>query len=167
MQTQTNSAGSEEFARLDWAILGLLVNPNEQRPWSEAEIARDISTPGNVSDGLARLHKAGLVHRWEGLASATQSAVRFYNLTQSDDPHTEAERRMEQSILELLLTPSSRSKVPLSEKEIRSELGVPKSKYLELTDALNSLDGAGLLSRAGKLVFASEAASRFDYITNI
>ncbi|MGC2373166.1 MAG: hypothetical protein WA484_04745 [Solirubrobacteraceae bacterium] len=167
MHAQTKPEEFEEFARLDGAILELLVGPNEQRPWSETEVARDINTPGNVSDGLSRLHKAGLVHRWEGLASATQSAVRFYNLTQSDDPHTEAERRMELSILELLLTPSSRSKVPLSEKEIRSELGVPKSKYLELTDALCRLDGAGLVRRAGKLIFASEAAARFDYISNI
>lgn len=167
MHTQPNSGEFEEFARLDGAILGLLVNRNDQRPWSEAEIARDISTPGNIPDGLARLHKAGLIHRWDGLASATQSAVRFYNITQPGGPLTEEDRRMERGILELLLTPSSRSKTPLSEKEIRSELGVPKSKYIDLADALSHLDRAGLVRRAGKLIFASEVAARFDYITNI
>lgn len=93
--------------------------------------------------------------------------MRFYNFTQSGDPHTEDERRIELSVLELLLTPGSRSKAPLSEKEIRSELGVPKSKYLDLADALSHLDRAGLVRRAGKLIFAPEAAARFDYISNI
>jgi hypothetical protein len=167
MHTQPNPGESEEFARLDGAILGLLINRNDQRPWSEAEIVRDISTSGNVSDGLARLHKVGLIHRWDGLASATQSAVRFYNLTQSGGPLTKDDRRMERSILELLLTPSSRSKTPLSEKEIRRELGVSKSKQLDLTDALDRLDRAGLVQRSGKLVFASETAARFDYIMNL
>jgi hypothetical protein len=167
MHMQPNQEKSEEFARLDWAILGLLINPSDQRPWSEAEIARDINTPGDIGDGLARLHKDGLVHRWDRLVSATQSAVRFYNLTQSGCAHNEDSRRMELSILEVLLTPGTRSKAPLSQTEIRRELGTQENERLDFIDALSRLDRAGLVDRSDELVFATEAAARFDYITSL
>jgi hypothetical protein len=167
MHTQPNPGESEEFARLDGAILGLLVNRVEQRPWSEAEIIREVGRHGNIPDGLDRLHQAGLVHRWDGLVSATRAAVRFYGITQDDDPHTARDRRMEQSVLELLLTPSSRSTAPLSKKEIWRALGAKKEDRLDLTDALDRLDAAGLVDRVDKLAFASAAAARFDQIMNL
>jgi hypothetical protein len=40
MHVLTNPKESEEFARLDGVILGRLVNPHDQRPWSEAELGR-------------------------------------------------------------------------------------------------------------------------------
>ncbi len=168
MHTQPNPGESEDFARLDGAILGLLVKRDEQRPWSEAEIVRMVgSKHGNVPDGLARLHQAGLVHRWDELASATYAAAHFFGLTQSGDPHTEDDRRMEQSVLELLLTPSSRSTNPLSEHEIGRLIGVKKKDALALTDALHRLYSTGLVERSGDLIFASVAAAHFDQIIAI
>lgn len=167
MHSQPNREESEEFARLDGAILGLLVKHDEQRPWSEAEVIREVGRQGDIADGLDRLHQAGLVHHWDGLVSATRAAVRFYSITQADDPHTAHDRLMEQSVLELLLTPTSRSTAPLSKKEIWRALRTKKGDELSLTDALDRLDAAGLVDRVDKLAFASAAAARFDQIMNL
>lgn len=169
MHTQPNSGESEEFARLDGAILGLLVDPHDQRPWAEAEIVRIIGTThSSIPDAVARLHQAGLVHRWERFVSATRAAVRFDDITQSEDLHTRDDRHLEERILELLLTPASRTRNPLSEKEMRRALGIQsKRTKLALLDALCRLQGSGLVDRKGGLAFATEAAARFDQIMTL
>ena len=83
MPDQRSSVESEANACLDKAVLELMLDPDRQRPWSEAEIARTISTPGNVPASLKRLRIAGLVHRWNDLATASHPAVRFHEITQS------------------------------------------------------------------------------------
>lgn len=165
MHEQSSPEKSEEDARLDGAILGLLVSPHDQRPWSDDEIAREVSTPGDVSDALIRLQDDGLVHRWDRLASATHPAVRYFRLTQStDSPITEADRLMELAILEALLTPASRRSIPMSETELRRDMGIKKKERLDFIDALSRLGRCGLVARTRELVFATKTAARFDEI---
>jgi hypothetical protein len=168
MHAQTNPEKSEEFARLDGVILGLLVDPEDQRPWAETEIAREVANHGNIPDGLDRLHQVGLIHRWDGFVSATRAAVRFHEIGQSQELHTEHERRMERSILDLLLARGRSIDNPLSEKEIRRAIsGRGKKHTLNVTDALDRLYAAGLVDRTDELAFASKAAVCFDQIMSL
>jgi hypothetical protein len=164
MHDQPIQEESEEFARLDGAILGLLVDPDDQRPWAETEVAREIGGPGNIFYAVDRLYHAGLIHRWGGLVSATRAAVRLYDIEQSQEPHSEYERRTERSVMGLLLAPSRNSTAPLSVKEIRRAIG---ANSLDLTDALDRLYSAGLMDRVDELAFASDAAARFDQIMTL
>ncbi len=169
MQTQTNSGESGELAhaRLEWAILGLLVTPYNQRPWSEDEIARAISTPGDVHEAVKRLQKIGLVHRWNRMVSATYAAVRSDEIDQeydhADNPVLASDRRTEGEILHVLM--QTNGVLPMSEKDLRRALRVKKKNKLDVIDAVNRLDGAGLVDRPGGLVVPSAAAIRFDYYT--
>ena len=118
MPDQRSSVESEANACLDKAVLELMLDPDKQRPWSEAEIARTISTPGNVPASLKRLRIAGLVHRWNDLATASQPAVRFHEITQSPkDPASERERHWDKAVLESLLVRDSDAQGPLSEQD--------------------------------------------------
>ncbi len=63
----------------DRAILGLLIDEDCQRPWSVAEIEREIGH--DAADGIARLHGAGLAHRLDGFVWATRAAVAADQLT--------------------------------------------------------------------------------------
>ena len=59
----------------DAAILGLLLDPDSQRPWSEDEIAREIGNRVETVDGLARLAGAGLIHRLNSFVWASRAAL--------------------------------------------------------------------------------------------
>ena len=165
MHMQTNPEESEEFARLEWAILGLLVTPHNQRPWSEDEIERIISTPGDVHEAVTRLRTIGLVHHWNRMVSATYTAVRYEETIQEpdDNPVRTRELRMERSVLHVLMR--TNGVLPMSEKDIRRALGNKKKDKLDVLDAINRLDGAGLVDRPGGLIVPSPAAVRFDHYT--
>jgi len=59
----------------DAAILGLLLEPDSQRPWSVDEISSEIGDEIMTTDGLARLAAAGLVHRFKDFAWASRAAL--------------------------------------------------------------------------------------------
>jgi hypothetical protein len=59
----------------DSAVYGLLILPDEQRPWSVGEVARELGSPIDVEDALAHLHGAGLVHRCGEFVWATRAAL--------------------------------------------------------------------------------------------
>lgn len=61
--------------RVDSAILGLLLDPGSQRPWSEEEIASEIGDRVETVDGLARLAGAGLCHRLSSFVWASRAAL--------------------------------------------------------------------------------------------
>jgi hypothetical protein len=165
MHTQTNPGESEEIVRLDGVILGLLICSGSHRPWSDAEVVRAVSVPGDVPDGLARLYRARLIHRWSGHATATHAAVCFHEIRESDDLDTRDDHHMEARILELLLAPASRTRTALSEKEMRRAIGIKSRKTkLVLSDAVNRLYAIGLVDRSSGLACASDAAVRFDQI---
>lgn len=66
-----------ENSATDWAILAVLLDPDERVPWSTEEIAREIGDHSAVTDSLMRLHRAGLIHRLEGFVFPTRPARRF------------------------------------------------------------------------------------------
>lgn len=169
MPDQRSSVESEANACLDKAVLELMLDGDRQRPWSEAEIARTISTPGNVPASLKRLRIAGLVHRWNDLATASHPAVRFHGITQSPkDPASERERHWDKAVLESLLVRDRDGQGPLSEQDLRYAFGAKKKKQkLAITDALSRLDGAGLIERRGDRAIASEVAKSFDQIMTL
>jgi hypothetical protein len=169
MPDQRSSVESEANACLDKAVLELILHPDRQRPWSEAEIARTINTPGNVPASLKRLRIAGLVHRWNDLATASHPAVRFHEITQSPkDPASARKRHWDKVVLESLLVRDRDGRGPLSQQDLRCALGAMKKKQkLAITEAINRLDGAGLIEcRAGRAI-VSEVAKSFDQIMTV
>jgi len=61
--------------QVDSAVLGLLLAPDSERPWSDEEIAREIGDKVATIDSLARLAGAGLVHRLTGFVWASRAAL--------------------------------------------------------------------------------------------
>ena len=159
--------GSKEHACLDEAVLGLMLDLDRQRPWSEAEIARAISTPGHVPDSLKRLRAAGLIHRWNDLVTASHPTVRFHELSQSGDQASAKERHDDRAVLDSLLIRGG-EQGPMSEQQICSAFGAKKEKKrLAITDALDRLDAAGLIERRGGRAIASEVAKRLDQLSTL
>jgi hypothetical protein len=168
MLDQRSSTESEAHAFIDRAILGLLLDDDKQRPWSEAEIAREISAPGHVPASLKRLRTGGLVHRWNDLVTATRSAVHSHEITQSSDPASAEERHHDKAVLESLLVRASDGQRPISEDELCEAFGASETQQkLAITDALNRLDAAGLIERRGGRTIASEVAAYFDRIMTL
>jgi hypothetical protein len=168
MLDQRSSTESEAHAFIDRAILGLLLDDDKQRPWSEAEIAREITAPGHVPASLERLRTGGLVHRWNDLVTATRSAVRFHEITQSDEPASADERHHDKAVLDSLLVRASDGQRPISEDELCEVFGAKETQQkLAITDALDRLDAAGLIERRGGRAIASEVAAYFDHIMTL
>lgn len=66
---------SPDSEQVDSAVLGLLLAPDSERPWSDEEIAREIGDKVETTDSLARLAGAGLVHRLKGFSWASRAAL--------------------------------------------------------------------------------------------
>jgi hypothetical protein len=166
MHAQTNPGESEEFARLDGAILGLLVS-TFRHPWTVDEIECEIGAESiNVPPAIHRLDAAGLLHSWDEFVCPTHAAIRCHEIMEPDDADSEFERGWERRILLLLLTSDAGNGI--AEKELRRKLRARgKSNELPVTDALVRLDGTGLVERSGALVLASTAAVRFDQIMTL
>ena len=59
----------------------LLLNQDDQRPWSTDELIREIGRPLEVADAIDNLHGAGLIHRTsDGFVFVTRAAARFDKL---------------------------------------------------------------------------------------
>ncbi len=150
---------------LDGPILGLLVGRDQQRPWSINELVRTIGQTASVLISVESLRRAGLVHRWDEFVSATNAAVHFHDITQTRDDDSQHEWHTEHQALEILLAASEDGKMWLPEKKIWRVLRATKRhQRLAITDALNRLNGAGLVDRCHYLVTPSHAAVRFDQI---
>lgn len=85
------------------------------------------------------------------------TAVYFHEITQSTDPAAEDEYHYDSAVLEGLLARGSDGEGPLSEQDLWDAFGAKKQK-LRITDALDRLDGAGLIERRGGRSIASEVA---------
>ena len=79
MQTERSSVAADE-ARIDHAILCVLLYQGTQWPWAVEEVAREVGDPLATTDGLARLYGAGLIHRLGGFVFPTRAAVQFGRL---------------------------------------------------------------------------------------
>jgi hypothetical protein len=64
----------------DWAVLALLLDPDDCLPWSTGELAREIGDHHAVTDSLKRLHRAGLIHCCNEFVFPTRPARRFEEL---------------------------------------------------------------------------------------
>ncbi len=76
MLDQRSSTESEAHAYLDRAVLGLLLDIDKQRPWSETEIAREISTPGHVPASLKLQQLLGVVLARTAQSRRTSESLR-------------------------------------------------------------------------------------------
>ena len=162
MHTQTNQGESGENPRLERAILGLLINPDDQRPWGEKELVLELDRPATIEPELDRLHDAGLIHRFCGLVSATHVAVRYYDIEQGHGHRgDDAELSLQEAILSRVLASSEPHG---SRQDLICELG--EDRKLTIIDAMDDLELAGLLERSGEWVAPSMAARRLAQIMN-
>lgn len=165
MLDQRSSLESEAHACLDHAVLRLILDTD--RPLSEAEIARAIDVPGHVPDSLKRLRRAGLIHRWNDLATPSHPAVRLHAITQSSDEDGAgaADCRCERAVLEVLLRSASDGERPLSAEQLHDALNARKRKQqARINAALERLDAAGLIERRGGQSIAAEVAMYFEHL---
>jgi hypothetical protein len=70
-----HSKPSPDPEQVDSAVLGLLLAPDSERPWSDEEIAREIGDKVETTDSLARLAGAGLAHRLNSFVWASRAAL--------------------------------------------------------------------------------------------
>lgn len=159
-----------EHAQLDRAVLNLMLDPERQRPWAEDEIARALNVPGDVRESLRRLRSCKLIHRWNDLAVAAHAAVRYCEITHGDpaNPNDADERHHDKAVLEGLLVRSAEGEGPRSEQQIFDAHAASKQRHrLAITDALDRLEGAGLIERRGGRSIASEVAQRLDELMSV
>jgi len=64
--------------QLDSELLQTLTSNDSHRPWSLAELSSELGQ--DPADPLARLSRAGLIHRSGGFVWATRTAVRAHEL---------------------------------------------------------------------------------------
>lgn len=166
MHEQSSPEKSGEFARLDGAILGLLVD-KQRHPWTIDEIEREIGAESDgVPPALNRLDEAGLIHSWDEFVCPRHAAIRCHEIMENDDADSSVEHDWERLILFLLLTLDVGTGI--REGLLRAKLRArDKSNELAVTDALARLAGAGLVCRGGGEVAASAAAARFDQIMSL
>ena len=75
MQDESKQSLAEDERRTDQAMLALLLTPEEQRPWSLDEVAKEMGEKIDTVDSLARLHAAGLIHRCGEFVFAARAAL--------------------------------------------------------------------------------------------
>lgn len=162
MNDHSRSETDSEYAALDRAVLEILLQTSH--PWTEAEVTRALSVPGDIPAALARLKDDGLVNRWSEFAAPSYAALRVFGINHDDDRCSAHEHRDEAIVLELMLATTDRSR-PLSREEVLRELASSKRKRNRITDAIDRLLAAGLLERSEDMLFLSTAAVRYDQLT--
>jgi hypothetical protein len=146
-------------------VLQVLLDSERPRPLSETEVARLISTPGHVPASFKRLRVAGLIQRWNDLATASHAAVYYREITQRADRASEQEHHADRAVLESLIVRGNNGQGPLSEHDLWDAFSARKKKQkLRITDALDRLEAAGLIERRGGRSMASEVAKTLDRI---
>lgn len=71
--SRTQQAGDESVQQ---AVMSMLLDTAQQRPWAVAEIQCAIGDANKASDALANLRADGLIHRCGEFVFASRAAVR-------------------------------------------------------------------------------------------
>jgi hypothetical protein len=162
MLDQSSSLESEAHVRLDQAVLALILDTDW--PLAEGEIARAVDVPGHVPDSLKRLRRAGLIHRWNDLATPSRPAVRLHEVKQSDSENP-TDASCESAVLATLVRRATAGEAPLTDAQVHDALGARRRKQqTRISGALHRLDAAGLIERRGEQSIASEVAMHFDHL---
>jgi hypothetical protein len=173
MHTHRIPEGLKEHALLDRAVLEQMLDPDRQRPRSEDELDRTLRLPGDVRESLRRLRTCKLIHRWNDLSIAAHAAVRFNELTHAaaDEDLAEGDRKergADRALLETLLARSADGQAPATAHQLYEAFGAKKQKKrLTVDDALDRLQGDGLIDRRGGRAIASDVARRLDELLTI
>ena len=162
MNDQSKRETTPDETVLDRALLDLMLQTSH--PWTEAELARAVSSGGEVPAALACLKDDGLINRWGEFAAASYAALRVCGINHDHDSASAHEHRDESIVLELMLATTNGSR-PLSRQELLRELGKSKRKHNRITDAIERLIAAGLLDSSEGMLFLSRAALRYDQLT--
>lgn len=84
MSAQKATPAMEE-ARMDAAVLEVLLDEDTQRPWSVDEIAREVEDPIAAADCVDRLARSGLVHQLDGgFVFASRAALRTVEIVPNE-----------------------------------------------------------------------------------
>jgi hypothetical protein len=75
MQEPSTPERDKTLGQVEQAIYMLLVQRDEQRPWSVREVESEIGDADDVVDGLRTLNGLGLVHRCGEFVWATRAAL--------------------------------------------------------------------------------------------
>jgi predicted transcriptional regulator len=75
MQENPTPTVADQERHSDREILELLLDHEEQRPWSVEELAREMGERIDTLDSLARLRAAGLIHRCGEFVFASRAAL--------------------------------------------------------------------------------------------
>lgn len=77
-ETQPTPDLACDEARIDWAILNLLIDSDQQRPRAIEELVREHGNQRDALDAVDRLYRAGLIHRTrDDFVFATRAAIRY------------------------------------------------------------------------------------------
>jgi hypothetical protein len=69
----------------DWSIISHLLNDQDQRPWSVAELIRETGDELNAIDAIGRLARSGLIHRTsDDLIYPSRAALHLHRITRSN-----------------------------------------------------------------------------------
>ncbi len=166
MLDQISSLESQAHARLDRAVLALILDTG--RPLSEGEIARAVDVPGHVPDSLKRLRRAGVIHRWNDLATPSHPAVRHHEIRPNgDDAASTEDHRCDGAVLTTLLRTAD-AEGPLTDERVHDALRARTRKpRARISGALDRLDAAGLIERRGGQSIASEVAKYLDHLMTL
>ncbi|MHB1569364.1 MAG: hypothetical protein ACYC0H_09180 [Solirubrobacteraceae bacterium] len=153
--------GLSEAARVQHAILNLILDPDRQRPLSDKEIARLIGDAAATEAALAELYKAEIIHRWQQLISATHPAVRYHELAHKRSENSE--NRHDHLLLELLLEDPEHGH---DEATLAGTLAAEDPKLeIDALDALDRLDRAGLIERRGQDIHPARVTLGLDALS--
>jgi hypothetical protein len=162
MNDQSRCETGTDNTTLDRALLNTVLQ--KSGPWTEAELTRAVSVPGDVPAALVRLRDDGLINRWSEFVASSYAALRANGINHDADSGSAHEHRDEYIVLELMLATTDGSK-PMARTELLRELGRSKQRRIGITDAIERLFAAGLLDSSGDMLFLSRAALRFDELS--
>jgi hypothetical protein len=76
MHHESSRTEAIEAGSIEQAVLAMLLDGAQQRPWSTAEVRRAVGDEIAATDALANPRADGLIHRFGHFVFASRAAVR-------------------------------------------------------------------------------------------